>query len=93
MRKATEPSAVADGAAACVAAALFAIVSCFVAPGVGHSAISGPSATADGSVVVKKPAGGGLETKRRLGGLLGSALKRELGGIIFFPRLFEGHIG
>jgi len=41
----------------------------------------------------KKPAGGGLRTKRRLGGLLGSAFKRELRGIIFFPRLFEGDVG
>ena len=42
---------------------------------------------------MKKPAGGGLRTKRQLGGLLGSALKRELRGIIFFPRLFEGDVG
>jgi hypothetical protein len=42
---------------------------------------------------MKKPAGGGLRTKRRLGGLLGSALKRDLRGIIFFPRLFEGDVG
>ena len=42
---------------------------------------------------MKRPAGGGLRTKRRLGGLLGSPFKRELRGIIFFPRLFEGDVG
>ncbi len=41
----------------------------------------------------EKPAGGGLGTKRRLGGLLGSAFKRKPRGIVVFPRLFEGDVG
>ncbi len=46
----TEPSAAADGAAACFAAAQIEITSCIVVPGAGLPARSGPSATADGSV-------------------------------------------
>ncbi|HKT23855.1 MAG TPA: hypothetical protein VJR04_04600 [Terriglobales bacterium] len=45
----TEPSAVADGAAACFAAALYTFID-IALPGDGHPAISSPSATADGSV-------------------------------------------
>jgi len=46
-----EPLPIDGGAAACFAAALFKIAGTVVASGAGHSAISGPPATAGGSVL------------------------------------------
>jgi hypothetical protein len=52
-----------------------------------------PLPAGGGSAQRKSPLAAGLGRRGSLGGLLGSALKRELRGIIFFPRLFEGDVG